>query len=85
MKSVQPTPRELEARAAVLDALKAFPDVPEDRVLALMAYTTGQCIAFLDQRKFTPAMAMAIVGENMEAGNAQAIEHALGGKAAGNA
>ncbi len=45
-------------------------------MLALAAYTTGQIMAMQDARKWTPALALEIVGKNIEAGNAQAINEA---------
>lgn len=85
MKSVAPTPLQERFRVDVLALLQGYGDVSQEQLLAISAYLVGQLIALMDQTKFTPAMCMAIVSENLEAGNAQAIEHALGGKAAGNA
>lgn len=45
-------------------------------MLALTAYTTGQIMAMQDVRKWTPELALKLVGDNIEAGNAQAIADA---------
>lgn len=45
-----------------------------EQVLALMANMVGQAAAQLDQRRFTPEAASAIIRANIEAGN----RHALG-------
>ncbi len=43
-------------------------------ILAVMAYSTGSCIALQDQRKVTPELALEIVAKNIEAGNRVAIQ-----------
>jgi hypothetical protein len=56
---------------AFLTALKEQmpPDMPAQRILAIVSQFVGQLIALQDQRKITPEMAMQIVGENIEIGN----------------
>jgi hypothetical protein len=53
---------------------KYLADEPAEVVLAIAAYSVGQLIAMQDQRRITPAMALAIVSRNIEAGNAHAIQ-----------
>ncbi|WP_319499310.1 hypothetical protein [uncultured Cohaesibacter sp.] len=48
--------------------------LPQERMLAVAAYTVGQIIAMQDQRKFTSESVMALVSENIEAGNRDAVE-----------
>ena len=48
-------------------------------ILAVVAYIVGQLIALQDQRKITPARALALVSYNIEAGNADAIAEAFKG------
>jgi hypothetical protein len=43
-------------------------------LLAVSAQLVGQMIAMQDQRRVSPAQAMAIVEANLEIGNASAIE-----------
>lgn len=43
-------------------------------ILAIAAYTVGQLVALQDQRTVTPAMAMEIVANNIEAGNLHVVE-----------
>jgi hypothetical protein len=52
-------------------------------MLAIAANLVGKLVALQDQRKVTPAMALKIVGMNVEVGNLQAIEQLS--KSVGNA
>ena len=52
-------------------------------VLAIVANMVGKLIAMQDQRKISPAMALKIVGENIEYGNQQALDEI--GKSQGSA
>ena len=54
----------LNQHAGTLDATE---------MLALAAHTTGQLIAFQDQRRITPEMAMKCVADNIEQGNREAM------------
>ena len=54
-------------------------EVSKEEALCLFAYVTGMLIAFQDQTKMTGIQAMEIVGMNIEAGNASAIEQAFEG------
>lgn len=42
-------------------------------MLALAAHLVGRLVALQDQRVMSPAMAMEIVGKNIEQGNAEAL------------
>ena len=46
-------------------------------VLALLAHTAGACIAWQDQRKMTPEMAMSLVADNIQAGNREAMAEVM--------
>lgn len=52
-------------------------DVSAIEMLAIAANMVGKLVALQDQRKVTPAMALKIVGMNVEGGNLQAIEQLL--------
>jgi hypothetical protein len=52
-------------------------------LLAIAGNFVGRLIAMQDMRTMTPALAMAIVTENIAIGNAQILEHLLRSK--GNA
>lgn len=60
---------------AFLKALKEQmpPDMPAQRILAIVSQFVGQLIALQDQRKITPDAALQIVQENIEIGNAAAL------------
>lgn len=49
-------------------------DLPADHMLAIAAHTVGQIAALQDQRRYTSKMVMAIVVENLRAGNESVIE-----------
>jgi len=77
MKTKAPTPDHEAFRAdliALMDKHAGALDASE--MMALAAYTTGQMMAMQDALKWTPAMALEVVGRNIEAGNAQAIADA---------
>lgn len=62
-------------RKDVLDLLQRHVGaMGAEQVLAMMSNMVGQAAAQLDQRRFTPEMASAIIKANIEAGN----RHALG-------
>lgn len=60
---------------AFLKALKEQmpPNMPAQRILAIVSQFVGQLIALQDQRKITPDAALQIVQENIEIGNAAAL------------
>ncbi len=76
-RSKQPDAR----HTAYLEELKAAlgnsgKDLPAEDLLAVTSQFVGMLIAQQNQRRFTPDMVMAIVGRNIEIGNASAIEGA---------
>lgn len=78
MKKIVPSPAHQRVRDKMLAVIRteaATMDASE--ILAIAAYTVGQLIALQDQRKMTPQMALAIVSENIEAGNFQAQKDVL--------
>lgn len=74
------TSKQPDARhTAYLDELKAAlgnsgKDIPAEELLAVTSQFVGMLVAQQDQRRFSPAMVMEIVGRNIEIGNATAIE-----------
>lgn len=72
--TLQPTP----AHTAYLDELKAAlgksgKDLESDVLLAITAQFAGMLLANLDQRKYTPDMAMDLIMENIVTGNQTAL------------
>ena len=79
LNSTTPSPVVIEARLAMLEALRPFADRLEViEIVAVLSQTVGQFVAMLDQRQFTPAQAMEVVEENLAAGNAAQIEQVIG-------
>lgn len=74
LKSVAPSERLVAARDAMLAALRAYADLTPEELLAVSSQLVGQLVALQDQRRISPAEAIAIVESNMEIGNAMAIE-----------
>lgn len=71
---VEPTP----AHTAYLDELKAAlgnsgKELESDVLLAITAQFAGMLLANLDQRKYTPDLAMDMIMENIVTGNQTAI------------
>ena len=74
-KSVPATPEMKAAREAVLEALKPHQEKLDAlEILALLAHTLGQVVAFQDQHKVTREMALEIIIANIEAGNAEVLD-----------
>lgn len=70
----EPTAQHRAFRDDAIELLKkhgAHLDATE--MLALAAHLTGQIIAMQDQRKVTREVALQIVGQNIEVGNAEVI------------
>lgn len=79
LNSTPPSPVVIQARLAMLEALRPFADRLEViEIVAVLSQTVGQFVAMLDQRQFTPAQAMHVVEENLAAGNAAQIEQVIG-------
>lgn len=77
-KIVDPTGAQVAFRHALLEVMKqhgAALDAAE--LLAVASHLVGQLVAMQDQRTMTPAMAMALVGQNIERGNQEAIDSLL--------
>ena len=73
MKVITPSAKPQACRDAMINAIrKEAADMDASEVLAIAAYTVGQLIALQDQRKMTPAMALKVISDNIEAGNLQA-------------
>lgn len=73
-KTTEPTAAHLAYRAAIEQAIRdhgATLDALD--LLAITSHLVGQLIAFQDQRKVTPAIAMEVVQRNLEQGNAEVI------------
>lgn len=69
----------IAARNKMLLAAKAEIDAGMSAadVLALLAHTTGACIAWQDQRSMTPEAAMKLVSDNIQAGNLEAMAEVM--------
>lgn len=52
-------------------------DVSADELLAVIAHTAGACLAFQDQRKMSPEQGLKLIGDNIEAGNREALAEVL--------
>ena len=78
LKSRPPSAAVAAARAEVLEVLRRHQPMEPIEMVAVLAQTLGQMLALLDQRQFTPAQAMQVVGENLAAGNAAQIEQVIG-------
>ena len=84
MKAQPPTPAQQAFREDMIAAMRKHQQLRPDEMLAVAAYFVGQLIALQDQRKVTPAAALALVSANIEAGNQHAVRdlvEAPGGKA----
>lgn len=78
LKSRPPSAAVAAARAEVLEVLRRHQPLEPIEMVAVLAETLGQMLALLDQRQFTPAQAMEVVGENLAVGNAAQIEQVIG-------
>ena len=73
-KIVQPSPRHAAFRTELLALLdKHAGKLDASEMLALASHAVGQLIAFQDQRKMTPDLAMAVVSRNIVQGNREAM------------
>lgn len=79
-KTVAPNPQQLAFRGA-LEAAIAQHGATLDAVelLAVTSHLVGQLIALQDQRSYTPAMVLQLVQDNIEQGNAEAVNSLLTG------
>lgn len=77
MKMVAPRPDLHVFRDDLLELLRKHAGhLDGSEMLALSAYTVGQIIAMQDPLKVAPNDALTLVGNNIELGNAHAIENA---------
>jgi hypothetical protein len=74
------TPEQLKrytaVRGRILEAMQLElkkGEVSALELLAILAHTTGACIAYQDQRKVTRESALDLVAKNLEAGNTDAM------------
>lgn len=77
--TIEPTP----AHTAYLDELKSClgstgKDLESDVLLAISAQFVGMLLALQDHRKYTPAMGMALINENIATGNQNAVAQVMG-------
>ena len=78
MRRAKPSAQHAALRLKVLNLLQQEArDIDAIEVVAILSYTLGQLIAFLDQRKITSDQVMDMVGANIEEGNAQAIAEGI--------
>lgn len=79
-KSTTPTAQQLAFRCA-LEAAIAQHGRTLDAVelLAVTSHLVGQLIALQDQRRYTPAMVMQLVQDNIEQGNSEVVNGLLTG------
>lgn len=77
-KTVEPGPEHQALMSDLKAVLKKHGDnLRADTILAICAQLTGQVLAMQDQRVMTPDAALAIVGANIEIGNAAAIQELM--------
>ena len=73
-KIVQPSPLHIAFRSDLLALLdKHAGKLDASEMLALAAHAIGQIVAFQDQRKMTPDMALSLISRNIEQGNREAM------------
>lgn len=77
-KHIKPSPVHTAFRDDMVGMLRKHQHLPPDEMLAVASYFIGQLVAMQDQRKLTPAMAMQIVANNIEAGNQHTIAELSG-------
>lgn len=77
-KSIDPNEKHLKFRKALEGALReGGAELQADEILAITAHLVGQLIALQDQRKYDSEMVMALVTENIQQGNCEAIANLL--------
>lgn len=77
-KSVKAKPQHVAFRKALERAIAEHgAELQAEEILAVTAHFMGQLIALQDQRKYTGEMVMALVTQNIERGNTEAIEKLL--------
>lgn len=68
-------PQHEELRQGIVAVMKEHEvrGMSGQEILAVLSYTIGQMVAFMDPEKVTPEEAMDLVTRNIEAGNQDAI------------
>lgn len=84
MKNKVPSKEHTAFRDDMVAMMRKHQHMPPDEMLAVAAYFVGQLLALQDQRRMTPEMGLQVISSNIEAGNAQAIEQALGNPVGGD-
>lgn len=77
-RTTVPASVHLVAMADLKGVIAKHPQLSAMELLALASQMVGNLIALQDQTKVTPDMAMLVVRENIEIGNATAIQTLLG-------
>lgn len=71
--------------AAMIEAMRPYADaLGAEGMLAVSSLLTGQLLAVQDQNTTTPAMGLAIVSRNIEAGNQAVVANRTGADQAEN-
>ena len=79
LKKERPTEADANFRNEMLVLLDKYTgELPQERMLAVAAYTVGQIIAMQDQTKHSSSNVMNMVVANIMAGNRDAIDHIFG-------
>jgi hypothetical protein len=79
MKTVAPNDKHIAFRRALEEAIRVHAATLDALdILAVLSHLVGQVVALQDQRTVTPEMAMELVANNLQSGNAELIEGLLG-------
>jgi len=80
-KKMEVKPIHKKFRDDVIALLRLYGDkLSAEEILALTSHLVGQILALQDQRTMTREMALKIVGDNIETGNAEAMKEVLDSK-----
>ena len=80
-KKLEVKPIHKKFRDDVIALLRLYGDkLSAEEILALTSHLVGQILALQDQRTMTIEMALKIVGDNIETGNAEAMKEVLDSK-----
>ena len=72
MKTYQPTPESAALGNDLLLVLRHHSSLTAEQMLAITSQLVGMLVAMQDQRKYSTAALLEMVGENIEIGNAAA-------------
>lgn len=85
MKKIVPSEQHKQFRKYLEGAIAmGAKDLPAEEILAITSHFVGQLIALQDQRKYSSAMVMEIVHENIVQGNSESVNSLLLAKPHGN-